>query len=311
MAVILILMNFAAEHQKVVIALIAGATIISMSGIFAYFQKTDVNTNEKTVTPPTQKTVTDSGDADGDGAPDWQEILYGTDTNQKDTDGDGVDDMTEIDEIKKERQQGFIDAISGNTPAGTTTTELTADRLVGAYILQEQANKGEVTKKEQEAIVKSTIQKLSELKYPTHTIEEIPKQTITSKKTILTYREQVRVALAPLKEVPEYELQIYARAVDKNDQKDFETLARVAKIYSAVAKKLLDIETPNEIAQNHVDFINGLSYTSVALEGMSKGYDDVIGSYRALGHFGKAERQLKMAQEALRVYFTVNDIEIL
>lgn len=304
-------MNFAAEHQKVVIALIAGVTIVTLSSIFAYFQRKSPETAQRNPQEVAAKTTNDSGDADGDGAPDWQEILYGTDTNNKDTDGDGVDDATEIEETKKERQQGFIEAISGDAPAGTTTTELTADRLVGAYILQEQANKGEVTKKEQEAIIKSTIQKLNELKYPTHTVEEIPRQTATNKTTIRAYRQQVQAALAPLKEVPEYELHIYARAVDKNDPKDFETLAHISKIYSEIAKKLLDIETPQDIAQNHVDFINGLSYTSVALEGMSKGYDDVIGSYRALGHFGKAERQLKMAQEALRVYFTVNDIEIL
>ncbi len=301
-------MHFASEHQKVVLALIAGVTVISMSSIFAYFQKKDVAAQTE-VAKNMQPAPTDSGDADNDGAPDWQEILYGTSVSEKDTDGDGVDDKAEIEEMKKERQKGFIEAVNGNVPAGTTTTEITADRLVGAYVLQEQANSGEVTQKEKEAIIKSTIKTLSELKYTQHTAAEIASQTNSTKQHILTYRAQVQKALEPLKEIPEYELQTYARAVDKNEPKDFDALNKASKIYVVVAKKLLDVETPTDAVENHVNFINGLMYTSAALEGMSKGYDDIIGSYRALGHFGKAERQLKMAQEALRVYFAVNDID--
>ena len=301
-------MPFVVLHQKVVIALIAGVTIISISGIVVYFQK-ETQLKNPSSTGEKKSLVEDSGDSDGDGAPDWQEILYGTDPSVTDTDGDGVEDKEEIEIIKKERQKGFVDSVSGDVPPNTTTTQITADRLIGAYIIQQQQNGGEVSEKEKDAIVKSTVQTLSQLQYTQYTEKDLSTSPNLQASAIEEYRNAVRVKLKPLEAIPEYELQIYARAVDKNDPAEFEKLKKAADIYSKIAKELLTVPVPEDAVENHLKFINGFMYTSASLASMSKGYDDVIASYRALGHFGKAERQLKMAQEALRVYFTVKDID--
>lgn len=304
-------MSFTTLHQKVVVAIIAGLTIIAISGIFAYYQKHKGPNQPKTVKEVLDE-VPDSGDSDKDGAPDWQEILYGTDPAQKDTDGDGVEDKEEIDEMKRAREKSFVDVAQGNIPADITTTELAADRLVGSYIIEQQSNGGtEVSQKQKDAIIKSTIQNLSQLKYKQYTEADLRIIPDSSRSAVLTYRSQMQGKLARLKEIPEYELQIYARAVDENDPKEFAKLKAAADVYTAVASEILAIPVPNDVSEQHISFINGFMYTSAALEGMSKGYDDVIASYRALGHFGKAERQLKMAQESLRVYFTVKDIDSL
>lgn len=304
-------LSFATTHQKVVVALIAGLTIISISGIFAYSQRKNTADATEQLSMQGEQAPKDTGDADEDGAPDWQEILYGTNPKVKDTDGDGTEDKEEIDAMKKAREQDFIDAVAGNSPSNITTTELAADRLVGAYILQQQSSGGEVPVKDKDAIVKSTIQTLNQLKYTQYTTEEIVTTPDTSKASALRYRTAVQGKLEPLRTIEEYELQTYARAVDANDVEGFKKLKDASGVYSSVAKELLNVPVPTDVAEYHLQFINSFMYMSVALDGMSKGYDDVIGSYRALGHFGKAERQFKMAQEALRVYFTLKDIDSL
>lgn len=304
-------MSFATIHQKVIVALIAGITIVAISGIFAYFQKKSSEESQQQVAAKNVPAPEDTGDADADGAPDWQEILYGTDPKVADTDGDGVDDKEEIDEMKRDRQQSFMDAVSSNPPTNITTTELAADRLVGAYILQQQSNGGDIAPKEKDAIIKSTIQTLSQLKYTQYAPKDILTNADTSKAAALRYRTSVQGKLTPLESIEEYELQTYARAVDANDPVGFKKLKDASATYASVAKELLKLPVPEDAADHHLAFVNSFMYMSAALDGMSNGYDDVIGSYRALGHFGKAERQFKMSQEALRVYFTLKDIDSL
>ncbi len=68
-------------------------------------------------------------DTDGDGLPDWQEALYGTDPSKADTDGDGISDGAAA-------QKGLLtpNALSSQLPSGdqgTTTAPLTDDDFGG------------------------------------------------------------------------------------------------------------------------------------------------------------------------------------
>jgi hypothetical protein len=119
----------------------------------------------------------------------------------------------------------------------------------------------------------------------------------------------VRDALAPLKQIKEYELQTYARAVDKNDPAEFKKLSDAGAIYASVAQKLMTLTVPKDALEQHADLAESFSYTGAALTAMGKGYDDVIGSYRAVGHFGKAEDRVTLAFDTLKVYFLSKQID--
>lgn len=54
-------------------------------------------------------------DTDGDGVPDWEESLYGTDPTKPDTDGDGIGDAQEIEQIQVSK--------GVNTDSGTAAPE--------------------------------------------------------------------------------------------------------------------------------------------------------------------------------------------
>ena len=82
--------------RNFVIALVIAVLIILTVLLFKYINnKNDNNTIITTSTSTSEKWV-DNIDSDGDGLPDWQETLYGTDKNNADTDGDGTNDGQEI-----------------------------------------------------------------------------------------------------------------------------------------------------------------------------------------------------------------------
>ena len=78
-------------------------------------------------------------DSDGDGLPDWFELLIGTDPFKRDTDGDGLSDFEEIfiyhtnPLLSDSDGDGFTDGeevLFGSDPLNPSSTPLTAKRRV-------------------------------------------------------------------------------------------------------------------------------------------------------------------------------------
>ncbi len=81
-----------------VIALILAAAGLLALGSSAYFAVAYYSSGARPISSPTNQTLNDKLDSDGDGLTDTQEInIYHTDPHHKDTDGDGYSDKAEID----------------------------------------------------------------------------------------------------------------------------------------------------------------------------------------------------------------------
>lgn len=84
--------------KRFVISLFVAIAIIIVAIVFTFFSESIYSSKKKVL--PTIATSTleafKQADTDGDGLPDWQETLYGTDPKKADTDGDGTPDEEEL-----------------------------------------------------------------------------------------------------------------------------------------------------------------------------------------------------------------------
>jgi hypothetical protein len=308
-------MNLLHEHQKVAIVAIMGVTLILLSGIFARkstIEEANIKQAKIEQRAVAKKDTADTGDADNDGAPDWQEILYGTDPKNPDSTGTGIGDKQEIQNRKKAKEQEFSKNTTDTNGANyATKTDQTADKLIGRYFVAQQQQKGVVTKSDSDQIVSRAITPLKELPYTHYTAIGQVTTADTSPAAAEKYKNSMRGLLATLGTIKEYELQTYARAVDKNDPNEFKKLIAASGTYSELAKKMSLLVVPKDVAEQHANLTDAFSYTATALGAMGKGYDDVVNSYSALGHFGKAEEHVKLAFEELKIYFLGKQIDSL
>lgn len=96
--------------------------------------------NGKVVAEPLPALVTNeqavnlaNRDSDGDGRPDWEEVLWNTDPNNPDSDGDGTPDGDEVVESTHRTEPDLALAIAGTDSAPSTFTEAAAQELLGTY----------------------------------------------------------------------------------------------------------------------------------------------------------------------------------
>ncbi|MFZ2593865.1 MAG: hypothetical protein WAX38_03785 [Minisyncoccia bacterium] len=287
---------------QVLSTLIIGVAVIVTSAIVTQTRTATTTTDGR---QEKQLPVSDIRDTDSDGVEDWEEQLYGTDSTKKDTDDDGVSDKDEIAE-KKSKNAETTEAPADVQP--TTKTEMLAGDLIGTFINRTEL--GVYQPKDNDKIIGNALDRTKKLVYTKYTLDSIKKSTRdTSTERVTRYRDDTKKAIEAMSTIPEYELQTYARAVDKNDPAEFGKLGEYAKLYAGVAEKLLTVEVPDDVLAQHITLANALSYLSASLNGMSKGFDDVAGSYAAVGHFGKAEQEVELAFQSFQTYFLIKKVE--
>jgi hypothetical protein len=108
-------------------------------------------------------------DTDGDGVPDWEELLWGTDLNKTDSDNDGV--------LDGEEQRNLLSSTGSTTDDGyvfpgdfsaeaQTATQIAAQELLGSYMQQVKQTNVDLTYEEQNMLVQQSVRTASELFQP-------------------------------------------------------------------------------------------------------------------------------------------------
>lgn len=96
----------------IIVVVLTTATIVSSKLLPNLNQKKNSVANQIDLTIKNNLgTQLDPKDTDGDGLPDWQETIWGTDPNNPDTDGDGTSDGKEVNENRNPTIAGPDDKI--------------------------------------------------------------------------------------------------------------------------------------------------------------------------------------------------------
>jgi hypothetical protein len=226
-------------------------------------------------------------DENANGIPDWQEVTLselGANTDAKNT-AQNAD-------------------IAATIKKNYTKTEILAGDLFGVYLQRKEAN--QYTEQDNEKIITNALLGLD--------IEHIPqftKDTLTvtanTDADAQKYKDTMSTIVHSLEAISEYELVTYARATEKNDAKEFAKLSSAADVYALSVELMKGVHVPGGAIEAHIALMNSFTKVSLSLLEMSRGYDDVAGSYAALKTFGVAEQEVDYAFTLQRTYLALHN----
>lgn len=130
----------------------------------------------------------------------------------------------------------------------------------------------------------------------------IPTDADTSLARVLTYRSELRDALAPLLNNTDPELDIYAQWIDTGDKKHLERLDAIADDYEKAVTQARILRVPADAVHLQAGILDAMSEFSLALRALARNAEDPIASLTLLRTFNAAEEKMFTAFNALGIY---------
>lgn len=230
--------------------------------------------------------ITPTTDSDGDGTPDWQELLLSTDPQDASS---TPDPNRSLDEVLAEQ----------TAESGTQTpyTDLAARALVSYYQSLKASGSYDATLAPD--IGASFADSLTlETAYTTYTRNDL---SVSTAATPDAYTVAVRNATAPLLELAEPELAMYARLV-QGDESARADLEAAVELFENTAETLVAIPVPNDAVDTHLHAVNSLMYFAAVLQHMTDRARDPLAGFILLQSFNEAGAQVDASFSALSQY---------
>ncbi len=228
-------------------------------------------------------------DTDGDTLPDWQETLLGTDPDNIDSDGDGKTDSFEP------RASLALKASAVSAPK--SVTDAAAERLVRQYLTLKQANA--YTPERGEQIASGLIESI----YATVAFEPFNESSLTlvpaNKESVLMYQERFRDTMAAFLDLQGSEIALFGEYANTKNEYYLAQLEGRASLYESVAQKILAIPTPNDMAAEHLEVVNGLAYFGAVLRDLARFGRDPLTALSLLRAYNEAEEYVGSTFTAL------------
>ena len=216
-------------------------------------------------------------DSDGDGLPDWEEALYGTDPNKIDTFGYGMTDAQAVAAGKIVPRAGTPvapvsasstsatassspdAAIPGTAPASGSLTEQFAQTFFAQYLA---AHKGTpLSAGDMTNFVTSAVQELqrSQSQQDAFTLSQVQVKG-SGPDAMRAYAAAAEAAFAAnTVQAQKSELVYLGDTVNNNDATALDMVAKIAKAYTDIGSALIKVPAPQELAANHLALANALA----------------------------------------------------
>lgn len=249
-----------------------------------------------------------SGDRDMDGLSDWQEELWGSDSNNPDTDGDGTNDGDEIaadrdptiagpnDKLIRPSDYFQSEVDFSNFASGTVSDKLSID-LFSKYLGLKQ--KGTVTSEQQTQLVDEVARKVAqdavlENKYALSDFTIVA----SSKDSVRTYgTDFARISTSYLERMNSYK-----------NLSESQYLAQMSDAYNEFAVAMADISVPTVAQDVHVQIVNRLHNAGVMFGVMIKSEEDPVSAMVIIGQYQAQQQGEAALYTSLAQYFKNNGI---
>lgn len=244
-------------------------------------------------------------DTDGDGLPDWEEVLYGTDPSRTDTRGLG---MTDAEAVRSglivplavadiATPSGYGDLELGEVglpaaPAENSLTSAFAKNFFNLYLNAKQRNGGEALTDEDIAAVATDA--LAELAAavviaPPFKTERDVRVSGSGPSALKTYAAAAEAVLSAHKtSATKSEIVYLEQAVKEGSSEPLAQIASTAKAYRSSAAGLIALSVPAELALAHLALINALVRVSETAEDFTRVHSDPVSTMLALTLYPEA-----------------------
>ena len=240
-------------------------------------------------------------DTDGDGLPDWEEALWGTDPNNADSDGDGVPDARKTIEGSDWRSRS-VALLGDENSEPLTVTAVATRELIGTYMSQVVNNNSDLTPEEQAILVDRTIRASAESfkppKISLSDLEIVPPSPSVGKK----YTADMVAILTDLITNAELDYVLMRDLVGANRATAIEGLERSIARYARVVASLKATVVPEDASLTHVDLTSALMGYSFMVESIKDMDQDPVRATAALQVVLQYDQALTASIETLSRY---------
>lgn len=174
--------------------------------------------------------------------------------------------------------------------------------LMGSYTALSES--GSYTPQEGEKIAEGIASSLrADVSYRRFSESDIKTDANVSYDRMLSYRNDLRIALEPLLKNPGYELTIFAQYIDSRDPKYLDELKTAAENYKNAVENAAQVIVPQDALSHHVAILNSLSEFGATIERMTEHADDAFASAALLRTYNTNELNLFTSFNSLALFY--------
>lgn len=294
--------------------LIGGAYLVSDSAAFFKPNITNAESTQAILQAYAQK------DSDGDGLPDWEESLYGTDShNAHSVNASLTDGQAVAQGLIKPKFSGSVPAtasstafatIPGITAASGSLTDQFAQSLFGQVISQSNGTEPS------EADIANYAQKAIQDLVQNHAHQDTyllmnEKVSGSGPDALTTYAIAVERAIEANKvSMDKGEVDYFSAAVNSNDQQALVSLKQIGNFYVAEGRGIMAISVPQEAQHAHLELANSLTRVGSDITDMSTFNTDPLRSYLGLAAYQNDSQSMAQAFADIASVFNSENITI-
>ena len=298
--------------KKVAGAMIIGTVIIivayvSSGGNFSFIG--NLWGEKEGSTAGTQLSAVVRQDTDGDGVPDWEERLWGTNPLKKDTDENGIHDGEEIAKKKEAIQNDLPIPEDGTAGASqlSIVDKVTREILSAAFSLDETGNLNSETINNLSQNIAGSFSSGTSTNFYRKSDLNIAEETNDS---LLKYRDDLEnvfklyvelglgMELGPISEL----------VSSKNVKENAEKILIAAKNYRHVSDVMTKTSVPSGLADLHLSFSNGYRAIGNSLDKIANVFEDPIIALQSLSEYGNRDREMAETFKKIETYLKNNGI---
>jgi hypothetical protein len=143
----------------------------------------------------------------------------------------------------------------------------------------------------------------ADISYRMYTANDIKNDADASLARMLSYRSDLREALAPLLKNTVYELEVFAYYLETKDGRYLDELNDIAQNYRTATESAVKVVVPTSAVAYHIGILNALSEFEAVLQKLATNADDPFASAALMRTLGDAETHMLLSFEALAGYF--------
>ncbi len=213
-------------------------------------------------------------DSDNDGLKDWEEELWGTNSNNPDTDGDGTTDSQEVKQGRNPllaAKNGKGDKISDSPSAvkiesqnnqnePLSLTEALSRQFFSDYLYLREKGGGQISPESQNELIASFWESINSFGQPSKDFyikSDIKIDSQETKDSIKDYGNNLAVIIKKYFDpIPESEMALLQQSLNSENEADLKNLEQIAAAYRNSAKDMVSLAAPASFSESHLKLIN-------------------------------------------------------